>query len=57
MESIPATHTNITGQKVFGIEIICTYIIDFDHKIQGYGHCCCSVYYQIFWEHPDAACK
>ena len=35
MESIPATHTNITGQKVFGIEIICTYIIDFEHKNSG----------------------
>ena len=56
-EKYPATHTNITGQKVFRIEIICTYIIDFEHKIQGYGRCCCSVYHQIFWEHPDAACK
>ena len=47
MKSIPARHTNITGKKVFGIEIICTYIIDFEHKIEGYGRCCCSVYHQI----------
>ena len=57
MKSIPARHTNITGQKVFGIEIICTYIIDFEHKIEGYGRCCFSVYHQIFWQHPDVACK
>ena len=57
MKSIPARHTNITGQKVFGIEIICTYIIDFEHKIEGYGRCCCSVYHQIFWQHPDVVCK
>ena len=35
MKSIPVRHTNITGQKVFRIEIICTYIIDFEHKIEG----------------------
>ena len=57
MKSIPGRHTNITGQKVFGIEIICTYIIDFEHEIEGYGCCCFSVYHQIFWQHPDVACK
>ena len=57
MKSIPARHTNITGQKVFGIDIICTYIIDFEHKIEGYGRFCFSVYHQIFWQHPDVACK
>ena len=53
MKSIPARHTNIMGQKVFGIESIHTYIIDFQHKIERYGRCCCSVYHQILLQHPD----
>ena len=34
MKSFPARHTNIMGQKVFGIKSIRTYIIDFEHKIE-----------------------
>ena len=34
MKSILARHTNIMGQKVFGIKSIRTYIIDFEHKIE-----------------------
>ena len=34
MKSIPARHTNIMGEKVFGLKSIHTYIIDFEHKIQ-----------------------
>ena len=57
MKSIPARHTNIMGEKVFGLKSICTYIVDFEHKIQQYGGCCCSLYYQILWEHPEVACN
>ena len=57
MKSIPARHTNIMGQEVFGIKSIRTYIIDFEHKIERYGCCRCSVYHQILWQHPDVACN
>ena len=54
MKSIPARHTNIMGKKVFGLKSI---RIDFEHKIQQYGRCCCSVYHQILWQHPNVACN
>ena len=57
MKSILARHTNIMGQNVFGLKSIRTYIIDFEHKIEQYGRCCCSVYHQILRQHPDVVCN
>ena len=57
MKSIPGRHKNIMGKKVFAIKSIRTYIIDFEHKIEQYGSCCCSVYHQILCQNPDVACN
>ena len=41
------------GPKSIRTKSIRTYIIDFEHKIEQYGRCCCSVYHQILRQHPD----
>ena len=51
MKSIPARHTNIMGQKAFGIESIRTYIIDFQHKIERYERCCLKKYSKYIFIH------